>query len=85
MSIEWDEVNTGILRSCWKRGMRPWEIAELLGTSPSAVRGRAERLGMRFSKATKRRRLAVINRNAEGHRPFTPRCAELMRAAGVRI
>jgi hypothetical protein len=85
MSIDWTQENTNLLRKCWKRGMRPWEIAELLNTTPSAVRGRAERLGIRFDKATKRRRLAVLNRNAEGHRPFTPRCAELLREAGVKI
>jgi hypothetical protein len=74
-----------VLKDGWRYGKRPHEIAEVLGVTPHAVRARADRIGLRFAKLKTRRGKSSINRNAEGHKPFTERCGELLRAAGVRI
>lgn len=79
----WTAEKDALLKSYWRKGLPAYEIAELIGASQAAVRGRADRLGIKFERQKTRARRA--NKNGEGHKPFTDRCGEIMRAHGVKI
>jgi hypothetical protein len=80
--MTWTPERDNILRKRWAEKKQSWEIADELGVSQKSVQGRAQRLGMRFERLKTRRKRPLFT---GGHRPFTPRCAELLREAGVKI
>lgn len=80
--MTWTAEKDEALRQYYHDHLPSWEIAEKLGVSQKSVQGRAQRLGMRFERSNIRHRRVLFS---DGHRPFTPRCAELLREAGVKI
>lgn len=82
--IFWTAERCMILRECRDEGMHADDIAAKLGTTSSAVRSRAARMGIAFVKQ-KTRRKARANPRREGHKAADEKSAELLRAAGVDI
>jgi hypothetical protein len=76
----WTPEMDDVLRKNW--GVVPYiEIAAMLGVTVGALKNRGRRIGMEFVSPEKRHH----QRKDSDHRPFTPRCAELLRKAGVKI
>ena len=80
----WTREADAILVEEAKKGTTADKIAEKLGMSVWAVRGRASRLVIKLPVKNKRRG-KPLNPKGEGHKPFTERCGELLRQAGVQI
>lgn len=80
--MTWTEQMDATLIQCCRQRKPSWEVAEMLGVTQAAARGRAGRLGMRFPRTATRRKRVL---DTTGHKAFTPRCAELLRAAGVPL
>lgn len=57
------------------------EIAKAMGISMHAVKRRAVRTRVKIYRPEDRN----CGSDCAGIRPFTPKCAELLRAAGVRV
>jgi hypothetical protein len=69
-----------ILRENWR--VLPYvELAAKIGVTVGALKNRGRRIGMEFVSPEKRHH----QQKDRDHRPFTPRCAELLRNAGVKI
>ena len=78
--MAWTEKRIEELRSLWQQRLSCLEVAQRMGVSPSAVKNRAAREGMRFVRTDNR-----LSGDGSGHIPATPRCGEILRAAGWRI
>jgi hypothetical protein len=82
MSVKWTPELDAMLKRYWAEKLQCYQVAEIFNVSPKAVQGRANRLGIFFERSKTRRQRPV---QANGHKPFDERSAELLRAAGVRI
>jgi hypothetical protein len=80
----WTPETDAILNAYCRAGLPADEIAKLMGVTQAAVRGRADRVGIKFPRSKVRKKSAT-NKSGEGHKPFTERCGKLLRAAGVKI
>jgi len=78
--MTWTPEREAQLREWWAEQVHSYEIAERLGVTPKAVRGKANRLGLRFEKMAYVRRKPLPPRGS--HRPADDRSAELLREAG---
>ena len=80
--MPWTEKDQEQLEKLANERLSRFEIAQAMGKSPFAIKRRAQRTGVRIYRPEDR-----VNDGTDlaGIRPFTPRCAELLRQAGVRI
>lgn len=77
--MPWTEKEQARLEELAETGLSSFEIAKDMRKSHSAVRRRAQRTGVRIYRPEDRPNDCI------GIRPFTDKCAELMRRAGVRL
>lgn len=57
------------------------EAAERMGMTRETVKKRSVKIGVRFGRWTRPQKAM----GSDGHRPFTPRCGEILREHGWRI
>lgn len=77
----WTREMDATLKLLWKDN-HPDDIAVKMGITVASVKARARRLKLGIIQ---RPRKNNIHCNGCDHRPFTERCGELLRAAGVKI
>lgn len=82
MRNDWTDELDAQLKQLWERKLHSKEIAERMGISVFAVRGRAQRLGFKFRRPPTYGGFGSKNGS---HVAADERSAELLRAAGVRI
>lgn len=80
--MPWTEEDQARLKELVALKLSSYQIAAAMGKSRSAVKSRVRRTLLRIARPEERPK-GVGGRI--GIRPFTPRCAELMRRAGVKI
>lgn len=79
--ISWTPEMDAVLREQFEAGKRVEEIAPLIGVSEASLRCRASRIGLKFKRLPPR----PTKNDGRGHRAFTERCGEILRAHGVKI
>lgn len=79
--MPWTEKQDARLRELAEDRLSSFEIAAAMGKTFSAVKRRAQRIGVKIYRPEER----AGESGCIGIRPFTPRCAELMRQLGVKI
>lgn len=82
MRNQWTDELDETLRNYWQQKMKSSEVAERMGISVFAVRGRAAILGIKFRRPPSYGGFGSKNGS---HVAADERSAELLRAAGVRI
>lgn len=80
-SPPWTPDMDATLKRLWI-DMHPDEIAVEMGVTVASVKARARRIKLGIIQ---RPRKNNVNDIGCDHRPFTPRCGELLRAAGWKI
>jgi len=83
LSSPWTPEMDATLKAYFRNNLPAHEVAALLGMSQASVRSRASRIGIKLVR--QKTRIKRPNKNGEGHKPFTDRCGQLLRAAGVKI
>lgn len=79
--MPWTEAMQARLEELAADRLSSFEIAKEMGLTNHAVKRRAVRTRVKIYRPEDRN----CGYECIGIKPFTPRCAELMRAAGVRI
>lgn len=80
-SPPWTPDMDATLKRLWI-DMHPDEIAVEMGVTVASVKARARRIKLGIIQRPRKNNVTDIGCD---HRPFTPRCGELLRAAGVKI
>lgn len=76
--MPWTEAMDRKLQELSDMKLSSVEIARKMGLSKSSVANRARRKGIKFYRSSCRMKV-----DTTGHRPFTPRCGEILREHGV--
>lgn len=77
----WTREMDATLRRLWQ-DTHPDEIAVKMSITVASVKARARRLKLGIIQRPRKNNVHFVGCD---HRPFTPRCGELLRAAGVKI
>jgi len=80
-SPPWTKEMDATLKRLWVDN-HPDEIAQKMGVTVASVRGRSRRLKLGYISRPRKKNNSPGDSN---HVPFTPRCGELLRNAGVKI
>lgn len=78
--MPWTEAMDKELQALSEMKLSSIQIAKKMGLSKNSVANRARRTGIKFYRSPYRLKI-----DTTGHKPFTPRCGEILRQHGVML